>query len=150
MSQSTLQTGVRGRPFRKGNSGRPRGSKNRNSLILAELVGGEEQELVRKGIELAKAGDVQMLKFLLSRILPRERPITINLPKMEFADDAVEALGSIVHAVSVGSISPSEGAALAALVNSYVAAINMADVVKRIDVLEAKIRGPVTNEPEPI
>jgi hypothetical protein len=106
-------------------------------------VGGEEQELVRKGIELAKRGDVQMLKFLLSRILPRERAITINLPKMEFADDAVEALGSIVRAVSVGSISPSEGAALATLVDSYVAAINMADVVKRIDALEAKIRGKV-------
>jgi hypothetical protein len=113
-------------------------------------VGGEEQELVRKGIELAKAGDVQMLKFLLSRILPRERPIRINLPEMEFADDAVESLGSIVHAVSVGSISPSEGAALATLVNSCVAAINMADVVKRIDALEAKIRGAEASEPEPI
>jgi hypothetical protein len=132
---------VRGRPFAKGNGGRRPGSKNRCSLILASLLEGEEEQLVRKAIEIAKAGDVQMLKFLLGRILPRERPVRFDLPQMEFADDAVEALGSIACAVSEGSISPSEGADLATLVNSYVRAIDMADVVKRLDALEAKIRG---------
>jgi hypothetical protein len=75
-------------------------------------MGGEQEELIRKGLELAKAGDVSMLKFFLSRILPRERPIRINLPQMEFADDAVEALGSIVRAVSEGLISPGEASDL--------------------------------------
>jgi hypothetical protein len=96
---------------------------------------------VGKAIELAMAGDVQMLKFLLSRSLPRERLITIDLPEMNFADDAVETMGHITRAVSEGRISPSEGAALATLVNSYVSAIDMADVVKRLDALEARING---------
>ena len=99
------------------------------------------RSIVRKGIEIAKAGDVSMLKFFLSRILPRERPITIDVPQMEFADDAVEALGAIVRAVSEGSINPSEGADLANLINSYSRAIDMADVVKRLDALEARING---------
>jgi hypothetical protein len=73
---------------------------------------------VRKGVELAKAGDVPMLKFLLGRILPRERLIELDLPEMNFADDAVEALGYIMRAVSEGRISPSEAAALGALINS--------------------------------
>jgi len=132
---------VRGRPFPKGNGGRPFGSKNQSTLILEALSQGEKEELVRKGIEIAKAGDVSMLKFFLSRILPRERPVRIDLPNMEFADDAVEALGSIMRAVSEGSISPSEGADLANLVNSYGRAIDMADVVKRLDALEARIKG---------
>ena len=38
---------------------------------------------------------------------------------MEFADDAVEALGEVMRAVSEGKISPSEGAAMATLINSY-------------------------------
>ena len=101
----------------------------------------EKEELVRKAIELAKAGDVQMLKFLLSRILPRERTIRIDLPRLEFADDAVEALGSILRAASEGAVTPSEGANLATLVNSYCHAIDMADVVKRLDALEARING---------
>jgi hypothetical protein len=33
------------------------------------------EELVRKAVDLAKAGDVVMLKFLLGRILPRERVV---------------------------------------------------------------------------
>lgn len=132
---------VRGRPFPKGNGGRPVGSKGQKTLFLEALLDGEKEELVRKGIELAKAGDVSMLKFFLSRILPRERPIRIDLPKMQFADDAVEALGAIAHAVSEGSITPGEGADLANLVNSHVRAIDNADLVKRLDALEARMNG---------
>jgi hypothetical protein len=138
---TTTTPAVRGKPFREGNSGRPPGSKNKGSLILAALSDGDKEELVRKGLQLAKAGDVATLKFFLSRILPRERPIRIDLPQMEFADDAVEALGAIARAVSEGSITPGEGADLANLVNSYSRAIDIADLVKRNDALEAKIRG---------
>jgi hypothetical protein len=130
---------ARGRPFVNGNSGRKRGSKNRTTLVAAALLEGEAEELVRKAVALAKAGDIAMLKFLLGRILPRERLIKLDLPSMDFADDAVEAMGHVTRAVSAGRISPSEGAALSTLVNAYTAAINMADVVKRLDTLEARI-----------
>jgi hypothetical protein len=60
-------TRLRGRPFEKGNGGRKSGSKNRTTLVAQALLRGEEVELVRKAIELAKAGDIQMLKFLLDR-----------------------------------------------------------------------------------
>jgi hypothetical protein len=129
---------TRGRPFQNGNPGRKPGSKNRTTLVAAALLESEAEELVRKAVELAKAGDVVMLKFLLGRILPRERLIKLDLPRMEVADDAVETLGSVIHAVSDGRISPSEGAALATLINSYQRAIDMADVVKRLDSLEAQ------------
>jgi hypothetical protein len=129
-----------GRPFANGNPGRPPGSKNRTTLLAAALLEGQAKELVRKGVELAKAGDRVMLKFFLERILPRERLIQLDLPEMNFADDAVEALGHIMRAVSEGRISPSEGAALAALINSQTRAIDMADVVKRLDSLQAAIQ----------
>jgi hypothetical protein len=132
---------VRGRPFAQGNPGRPPGSKNRSTLIWQALLEDEEEQLVRKAIELAKSGDVPMLKFLLGRLLPRERPIRVDLPDMVFADDAVEALGFIAGAVSEGKISPSEGAALATLINSYARAIDIADLVRRMDVLEDKLKG---------
>ena len=138
MSQVTSQ---RGRPFANGNPGRKPGSRNRASVVAAALLEGEAEELVRKAVELAKAGDVPMLKFLLSRFLPRERLITFEMPTMETADDAVEALGSVLRAVSEGEISPSEGAAVAELISSYSQAIDRADVVKRLDALEAQIKG---------
>ena len=61
---------VRGRPFRNGNGGRPPGSKNQNTLILEALSHGDKEELVRKGLELAKAGDVSMLRFFPSIRFP--------------------------------------------------------------------------------
>jgi hypothetical protein len=97
---TTTTPAVRGRPFPKGNGGRRPGSKNQSTLFLAALSDGDKEELVRKGFELAKAGNVLMLNLFLSRILPRERQIRIELPRMEFADDAVEALGAILRAVS--------------------------------------------------
>jgi hypothetical protein len=133
---------TRGRPFPKGNSGRKPGSKNRNTLVLAALLEGESEALLRTGIQRALGGDVVMLKFLLGRLLPRERPVTIELPQMLFADDGVEALGSIMRAVSIGAISPDEGAKLATIVKSYTDAIDNADVVKRLDAIENQLRGP--------
>jgi hypothetical protein len=138
MSQVTSQ---RGRPFADGNPGRKPGSRNRASVVAAALLEGEAEELVRKAVELAKAGDVPMHKFLLSRFLPRERLITFEMPPMETADDAVEALGSVLRAVSEGEITPSEGAAVGALISSYSQAIDRADVVKRLDALEQLIKG---------
>jgi len=89
-----LRSRARGRPFEKGNGGRRSGSKNRATLVAQALLEGEEVELVRKAIELAKAGDVQMLKFLLDRILPKERPVHVDLPVMDRADDACRRIGS--------------------------------------------------------
>ena len=130
---------VRGRPFAKGNGGRRPGSRNRISLISTALLQGEKEELLRKAVELAKDGDVPMLNFLLGRILPRERLIAIDLPEMNFAEDGVQAMGQIMRAVCEGKISPSEGANLAATVNSYSRAIDLADLVKRMEALEARL-----------
>jgi hypothetical protein len=132
---------ARGRPFTKGNGGRKPGSKNRTTLVAAALLEGEAEKLVQKAVELAKGGDRHMLKLLLGRILPRERLVAIDLPSIVEASDAVDALGSIAQAVSEGKITPTEGAALAALMNTYARAVDIADLVARIDTLEARIRG---------
>jgi hypothetical protein len=130
---------VRGRPFEKGNGGRKPGSKNRTTLVAEALLKGEEVELVRKAIELAKAGDVQMLKFLLDRILPKERSVRLDLPAMERADDAVDAFGAIINAVGTGQIAPGEAAALAMLVATYARAINVYELESRLDEIEREL-----------
>jgi hypothetical protein len=133
---SRPHTPVRGRPFAKGNGGRKPGSKNRTTLVAEALLKGEEADLVRKAIELAKAGDVQMLKFLLDRILPKERSVHVDLPAMERADDAVDALGAIINAVGTGQIAPDEAAALATLVATYARVINVYELESRLDKIE--------------
>src|ERR1700730_3927724 len=95
----------RGRPFEKGNGGRRPGSRNRTSLVAEALLKGEEVELVRKGIELAKAGDTQMLKFLLDRILPKDRSVRIEIPEMQRAGNSrahVSRTASKLHKLGAG------------------------------------------------
>ena len=130
---------TRGRPFAKGNPGRPRGSKNRTTAIAQALLADEETELVRKAIELAKAGDVQMLKFLLDRLLPKERLIKIDLPQLDFADEAIDGMALITGAIAEAQITPSEGAALSSMISGYSRTIEVSELSRRIDVIEATL-----------
>jgi hypothetical protein len=130
----------RGRPFAMGNPGRPRGSKNRATLIAQALPEDWEAKVLRAAYETARAGDPQLLKFFVSKIMPRERLVSVDLPTMECADDQVKAMAAILRAIAEGSITPNEGAAMAAVINAQTRAIDVADVVKRLDTLEAIIR----------
>ena len=130
----------RSRPFAKGNGGRKLGARNRASLLADALLEGEEEELVRKGIELAKAGDPQMLKFFLDRILSKERPVKIDLPLIESRRDLTAAYAAIVKAVGAGEISPSEGNAVAGLLASIAKFIDDAEVEARLCKLEEELK----------
>jgi hypothetical protein len=132
---------LRGRPFVTGNPGRKPGAKNKSTLIAAAILEDEGAALLRKAIRCALDGDVSMLKFLLGRLLPRDRLLTFELPQMRFAEDGVEALGQIARAVSEGAMTPAEGADHALIMQAYTAAIETNDVVKRLDALEAQIKG---------
>ena len=80
-----------------------------------------------------------MLKFLLDRLLPKERSIQVDLPPMSVASDAVKALGAIIGAISAGQIAPHEGVSLATLVGAYARTINVADLELRLDNLEKEL-----------
>jgi len=140
MSADHADVSVRGRPFPKGNGGRQAGSKNRTTLVAEALLQGEEAELVRKAIELAKAGDVQMLKFLLDRILPKERSVRIDLPAVDRSYDILDALAALINAVATGQIAPSEAAALANLLAAYTRVKDSLEVDERLDNIEKQLR----------
>src|SRR6516165_2074446 len=67
----------RGRPFETGHSGnpngRPKGARNKATVMVEQLLDGELDALVRKLIEKAKAGDIAALRLCLDRLLPPRR-----------------------------------------------------------------------------
>ena len=73
----------------------------------------------------------------------RGSPIKLDLPQIVYADDLVAALSVILVNISEGKISPREGADLAVILNSTARAIDIADLVKRLDMLEAKFNAEV-------
>jgi hypothetical protein len=129
----------RGRPFQTGNPGRKRGSKNKTTLIATSLAGGEGEKILRKAIEMAMGGNVPMMKFLLDRILPKERPIQLELPRLDHANDSVDAMAEIVDAVSSGQISPREAADIAQLVSAFTRAIDITEAQDEIESLKSQL-----------
>ncbi|MEO8811418.1 MAG: DUF5681 domain-containing protein [Caulobacteraceae bacterium] len=117
-------TGTRGRPFQPGNPGRPKGARNKATRAVEVLLEGQAAALTRRAIQAALAGDVTALRLCLDRIAPvaKERAVTFDLPAMKSAADVPEALAVVVRSVSIGELTPSEGATVAALVERFRAA----------------------------
>jgi hypothetical protein len=85
------------RPFEPGQSGnpkgRPKGSRNKATVLAERLLDGEAEGFVRKVIEKALAGDSAALRLCLDRVVPlrRGRLVTFALPKIESAKDVPAA-----------------------------------------------------------
>jgi hypothetical protein len=131
----------RGKPFAKGNPGRKPGSKNKSIAFAETLKDMDPQPLLQKAYQLGLSGNVAMLKFLLERMVPRERLIKLEITAINFADDAVHAMSAIFLEVVEGRITPSEAAALSTMVNASAKAIELEDVTNRLNALEAALRG---------
>src|SRR5215208_5098195 len=71
--------------FRPGNPGRPAGARNRATLAALMLLEGEAEALTRRCIELALAGDTTALRLCLERLLPKGRPVRLQLPMRTLA-----------------------------------------------------------------
>src|SRR5262245_11102307 len=133
---------IRGRPFQPGNSGRPRGSKNRTTRLLEELVAGDGEKLAQKAVELALAGNVKCLQLCLDRLLPRRagRPLDFTLPPVKDARDIVPAMAAITTAVNDGSLTAEEAGQLMHILNGYTKALETHDLAARIAALESQLK----------
>ncbi len=123
---------------RRAIQGRKPGSKNKATLIGQALLKQAEEELLRKAIEMAKAGDGPMLKFLLDRILPKER--CIELPPTDHDCDPVERCEAIVEAVSAGRITPNEAASLVNVAGGHARIIDLSEVDERLQAIEKQLK----------
>ncbi len=130
------------RPRRSGNpTGRPQGSRNKASLAVDALLDGEAEALTRKAIELALTGDTVALRLCMERICPprRDRPIKIKMPRMDTPQDVLGAIATVVGAVSRGAITPSEGQALASLIEIQRKAIETVEIEQRLAAVEQSV-----------
>src|SRR5947207_8689748 len=92
----------RGRPFQAGQSGnpngRPKGSRNKTTLAAEHLLEGEFEDIVRKLVEKAKAGDPTALRLCMERFMParRDRTVAFDLPKIDRAEEAAKASWAVL------------------------------------------------------
>jgi hypothetical protein len=129
-------------PGQSGNpSGRPKGARNKATLALETLLDGQAEALTQKAIKLALGGDMMALRMCLDRILParKDRPVSIEMPTINTAEDAKSASAALLAAVAAGSLTPSEAAEIGKLVDGYVRAVETTEVLKRLEKLEQRL-----------
>ena len=107
--------------FSTGNSGRPRGSRNKATLAIESLLQGQAEALTQTAIKKALEGDSVALRLCMDRIAPppKDAVVTFSMPTMRNALDAAEAARSVLRAVSEGELTPIEATRVMGLIDSY-------------------------------
>ena len=129
----------RGR-FAPGNPGRPKGARHA-ALLALDAIGAEgAAEVMRAVVEAAKGGDMRAADILLRRLWPERkgRPVSVELPPLEGARGVAAALGAVAEAVAAGEVTPEEGQAVAAVLETQRRAIETAELEARIAALETR------------
>ncbi len=131
----------RGRPFQPGNhfgKGRPRGSRNKSSRKILELLDRYSDPIIRRCVAEAVGGNVQAMKLCMAVLAPtrRDNPIRLTLPAVESASDRVAAGNEILKAVTTGKITPDQGAHLMTMLEKQGHVVETLDLSKRVNQLE--------------
>ena len=130
-------------PFQKGESGnpagRPRGARNRATVLMENLFADDAEAIGRKAIELAKAGEIAALRMCLDRLVParKDEPVVFELLPLDKPADSVAAAATVVAAVAAGELTPSEAADLAKVIDVYVGALETKGFDERLVKLES-------------
>ena len=118
----------------------PAANPGRSTTLIATTLSGEQGEvLLSKAIEMAEGGNVVMMKFLLERILPKERIVPITLPRLDSALDCINAMSAIAAAVSDGQITTREAAELTKVVDTFVRSIEITELEREAEILRRQL-----------
>jgi hypothetical protein len=146
---SKFAKGTSGNP-----SGRPPGSRNHATLLMESLLEGEAEQLTRKAIELALAGDITALRLCMDRLVPprKDRLIHLTLPPIENVQQISLAMARVFSAIADGEITPTEGEVLANVLTTHKSGLVTGDLERRMGELEQRMsqkEGPATPLPYP-
>ena len=124
--------------FAPGNPGKPKGTRHKATQAALALLEGEADALTRQAVTLALEGDTTALRLCLERIAPpkKDAPVQFDLPPMQSAADAAKAAGAVLDAVAAGDLTPTEGAHIMGLVETYRRTLETTELEARVAALE--------------
>jgi hypothetical protein len=136
-----------GRPFEPGNQfgrGRPRGSRNKRSLVAQQLLDSHADPVMRKALVQAMKGDSRLLRMLLGYILgpQRDAPLKTGPLPVHTAVELAQTSESVFQRLASGKLTVPEARELSALIESRRKVIETRDLEERIRVLEKSVVTP--------
>ena len=125
--------------FTEGNSGRPKGSRNKATIAIESLLQGQAEALTQTAVTKALDGDSVALRLCMERLAPapKDQPVSFSLSKLNNAMDASEAARSVLTEVSEGQLTPIEATRVMGLIDSYRRTLELTEIEQRLQELEA-------------
>ena len=133
-------------PGQSGNpAGRPRGSRNRASVLRDLLEEHEATAIARLVVDRALAGDWAAMRVCFTRLYPpaKDAPIDFEMPGILSTADAVAAGAAVIAAMGVGDITPSEAQKVMAVLAAQTRLLQTGTPTARV------VRRQVQARPEP-
>ncbi len=134
------------KPGQSGNpAGRPKGSKNRGSILSQEIFDEKAAQLVVKAIEEALAGDRSLLRAAFVRAIPtpRARPLEIDIPEGASPEELEKVLDECQRALKAGEITAEEAVGVANFVRARqearARALDLQERELRVKLLERRL-----------
>ena len=133
-AQGHFVRGLSGNP-----AGRPRGSRNKDTVMVEQMFERFGGALANKAVNMALEGNMAAMRLCVSRIVAprRKRASDFALPPLRTAADLAPAIAAIAEAVGDGAISTDEAFQLSQIVDAFARALAAGDVEERLQRLEA-------------
>ncbi len=125
--------------FKKGESGNPSGRRPGTTAgaKLRKSIETKAPAILKTVIDAAIGGDLAACKILLDRIIPvlkaQALPVIVDV-----GASLPETGGNVINATMAGQIPPDIGAALIAALSNQSKLVEVEELVKRLDALEAR------------
>ncbi len=132
-----FKKGVSGNP-----SGRPKGSYNKITRDIKNIMFDEAGAISRKCVELAKAGNSKAMSICMDRLFvkPKHSPVEIkNFPNIDKMEDIPKLTNFILKKISSADITIEQGTLLAQISEKHSQNLQISELVKRIEELEERM-----------
>jgi hypothetical protein len=124
----------------EGAAGRPKGSRNKTTVMIETLLDNEAEAITQALIRRAKKGFAVPLQIVFDRLAParKDRHVQVDLPPIVTPSDLAVAHGAIIAQVAAGELTPFEGHSLAELLDLRRRALEAVEIEARLAALEAR------------
>ena len=112
--------------------------RERGKAVLGQR---QKEALWRDMIDQAKAGDIDYVKMVADRLFPKAKPQAQTIRFDLVGDTPTAKANSILTAISNGQLDPDTGIQLLTALNHTMKIVDIDDISKRLDELEAARNG---------
>jgi hypothetical protein len=136
-SSGRFQAGRSGNP-----AGKPVGAKHRATALVEKLLGERAEEVIKRVVDDALAGQGLAQRLVMERLYPPPRPrhfVQIALPVISSVADLPLALASVGAALGEGKLSVEDATAIADIFRAFSDSIHTAEIENRLRLVEGEL-----------